>query len=475
MSSFVFHGPLLAGNPLFQGRQDEIHRLSQVCVGPLNQYIIVFGGHQSGKTSLIFCMQNQLASQNVLTCWINFQTVHGASVQEAFTFIGDEVIECLNLPPDYPRPRKFEFARWFAHLPIQHRLVLFLEEMGALPLETRQHLANELRDTFHRRLKPQFAALNDLMVVLVGGDELFDLACTEVSTLINVCDEIYLPDLSDQEVVGLMRAALPPDFAKKYDVGKISAKIFEYTQGQPYLTQWVGHLLNEIVIQRETYSEELVDEIVQQVIRLDKGSFFYRLCAAIKDQGLLPVVEILLRDAPIFTRASTNGFFRLELLGVVKEKNNRWVFRNPLTRRALYNWIEQNFSTQNEPPSSTAPTIHAVNYIAGDVNTDGGDWIGRDKIETKVMEDDHYSSARNLVETVPNGYNRQDALQALGLIWEEIKLGTPPDEKRLGRRMVFLEALCAAQWPQIEGLLGVVPGAEGDVLRRVLKNTLLQD
>ena len=66
-----------------------------------------------------------------------------------------------------------------------------MEEIGALPVNTRQRLGSVLRGMFDSRFGSR---LDYVMVILFGGIELFDMSVKEVSPFNNVCEKTYLQD-----------------------------------------------------------------------------------------------------------------------------------------------------------------------------------------------------------------------------------------------------------------------------------------
>lgn len=60
MSAFIARGPLPPDSPLFRGRAAELARLSRLCQGELQAYATIYGGRQTGKTSLALRLLAQL-------------------------------------------------------------------------------------------------------------------------------------------------------------------------------------------------------------------------------------------------------------------------------------------------------------------------------------------------------------------------------------------------------------------------------
>ncbi|HET91459.1 MAG TPA: hypothetical protein ENN99_12100, partial [Chloroflexi bacterium] len=211
MGVFVYRGPLPSDSDMFRGRTDELRRLLRLCQREVEGYVIVYGGRQMGKTSLLLRLESQLPD-TVRTCRLDFQGLPGATPLQVFTYLARRIGEGLphldaatTGPVVRDAPSLIEFLGWAMDHPETGQVVLLLEELGALPPGSREDLAHVLRSVFTNRFDSFGQALTRLMVVLAGGIELYELAATQVSPLQNICEPIYLSDLSEQDAVDLVR------------------------------------------------------------------------------------------------------------------------------------------------------------------------------------------------------------------------------------------------------------------------------
>ena len=60
MSVFIYRGPLPPDSPMFRGRTTELTQLTRLCQREVEAYAIVYGGRQTGKTSLLLRLANNL-------------------------------------------------------------------------------------------------------------------------------------------------------------------------------------------------------------------------------------------------------------------------------------------------------------------------------------------------------------------------------------------------------------------------------
>jgi hypothetical protein len=242
--TFHSRGALSPTSPLFRGRQAELTRLLQLCQGDVTAYVIVYGGRQTGKTSLLLQLERQLHG-TVRVCRVDFQSVPGATAPRMYGFLAQQIAAVLPLNPTPDAvsdpPSLVQFLTQALGTAEVSRLVVLLDELGALPDAARDELGNVLRAMFYARLITP--ALAKLQMVLTGGIELHHLVVAEVSTLHSICEEIYLGDLSAADAIALVADGLEPPGIPRADGEQVGRAVSAWVQGHPYLTQRLGHLL----------------------------------------------------------------------------------------------------------------------------------------------------------------------------------------------------------------------------------------
>jgi formylglycine-generating enzyme required for sulfatase activity len=350
--TFHSRGALSPTSPLFRGRQAELTRLLQLCHGDVTAYVIVYGGRQTGKTSLLLRLERRL-QDTVRVCRVNFQSVPGATAAQVYTFLARRVAQTVPLSPD-PTPVSdpqtlTQFLTQALDRPEISRLVVLLDELGTLPDRTRDDLANVLRALFHDRLI--IPALAKLQVVLTGGIELYNLVIAEVSALHNICEEIYLGDLSEADAIALVADGLEPPGIPRADGAQMGRAIYAWVQGHPYLTQRLGYLLELTIRRSASLAPASVDQAVQQVEQSDP--LLGHLRRSLREQGLEVAAQRLLTAPPRFSRFD-DDLARLELLGLAKEVHGRWGIRNPLIAAVVREWLELDPLPMDQGASSPA-------------------------------------------------------------------------------------------------------------------------
>ena len=318
---------LPSASPLFRGRQAELARLKQICQDDVTAYRVIYGGHQNGKTSLLLQLEADLRV-SVHVCTINFQRIPGATPSQVYAHIGQGIANVLPMGVSAAQivdaPDLTAFLTQVLQRREIRRLVLLLDELGALPTATRAALGSALRALFQDRLN--IPALAKLQIIFSGGIELYNLVVTDASSLHNVCEATYLEDLTRDEAVGLIADGLLAAGADH--ASAIGEMVYERVNGHPYLTQRIGGLLVEYTRRGEAIGPEQVAHVERQI-----GQYGDPLLRQIQndmhEHQLESAVRLLLTTPPRFTRLD-DAMTRLELIGLAKRDGERWAPRNPL-------------------------------------------------------------------------------------------------------------------------------------------------
>ncbi|GAB4214293.1 MAG: hypothetical protein OHK0022_52630 [Roseiflexaceae bacterium] len=105
---FTRSGALRLGHPLFRGREAELVRLEHACLTERDFFLLVYGGRQNGKTTLLLRLEERLRQQTsagVRVCRVDFQSSPRASSQDAYRLLARSVAQVLpqaTPPPDTP-------------------------------------------------------------------------------------------------------------------------------------------------------------------------------------------------------------------------------------------------------------------------------------------------------------------------------------------------------------------------------------
>lgn len=352
-----FHrfGPLRPGSPLFQGRRSETDKLLDACRSETKAYHLVYGSRQSGKTSLLLHLSQILDIQKIVhPCRVNFQRLPDASAGEALGFLARQVFQEVpglgghSRPPECISPQEFDV--WFRQLEFSGRIVLLLDELGALSDKTRIAIANVMRAMFNERFD---SSLERVLVIIFAGSEIDNLV-SAASPLQNVCARTRLPDLSPEETASLMHAGLQKESTQypDWDLDSLAQMIYSHAAGQPFLTQWLGQLTSEYIAQEKLPPKvDNIDEMAAGMLK-DDDDYFRRLFRHTTNHNLADAVHRMSKTGP--DQEQDAEMRHLDLLGVAKWMDGKWQFRNPLIETALQGLLRPRTKepkAKNEPGS----------------------------------------------------------------------------------------------------------------------------
>jgi len=383
MSPFIEYGPLSPDSPMFFGRNQELAQLKRLCQGSVDKYAIIYGARQTGKTSLLFRLQEQLPEETMHTCIIDFQEIPRAESPAAYQYIACEIAESLNLSKPVVSS-SLELGKTL-NLIIEklgaRKLVLCLEELGSLLPETRKDIANIFRKYFtHRNKKGN--PLARLMVIFAGSIEMYDLAQTKVSPLNNVCQKFYLPDLVHEDAVALIQKGLGEFIIPGVILTELAEAIYEKLNGHPSLTQQVGAYLEGAHLNGEELSSEHVEMALDHLMEHSPTTQHFYKC--LQEENLFPAVTELLKGE-IRTSRNDTQMARLELIGVAVQKGTSWHLRNPFFKDLITRWVE---TGKHQQTSSNGGVwtgdirAQSVTIVSGRENT-----VGNGNIEVGDVSD----------------------------------------------------------------------------------------
>lgn len=351
MSHFIFRGPLPPKSSLFKGREDELAALEELCLGEITSYAIIYGARQTGKTSLLVRLQERLPREEALCCRVDFQGLPKATTNAAFGYIAAQVDACLEMPRALPAEASAQALRDYLCQAVSalegRRLVLMVEELGALAKDVRIDLANVFRSFFTNRYERATCQMARMMVIFAGSVEMYDLATVELSPLNNICERIYLPDLSREDALDLVRAGLEQGGAPAETAAALAAAVYEQVRGYPSLTQRMGSLLEQRWKRSRSLSPTDADAAAQTILEGD--AILQHLCNTLLEEELFPAAGELLEKPPRFSRVDPE-MARLELVGFARPEDGCWKARNALFERAYRGWIEQGIYKEEAAP-----------------------------------------------------------------------------------------------------------------------------
>lgn len=345
--SFVFktRGPL---HPVHDRaiiiERPELRRALRLAQQPsVTQYIAFLSARQTGKTTLLFSILNRLPSRYV-GVYIDLSVLRKQDAPSCYRFLGFSLVsgardmlgEDFALPetPEIKGPVEFlEFLRVLANAVPMPRIVVLLDEVGALAPDVSDSFFNTLRTVFSRGrgLDP---LMSKFLFCFSGAVDLYSLTHGTNSPL-NICEKLYLRDLEETDVATIVRqfdglgVEVAPD---------VSTAIYRMTGGHPYLSMRLCSLLEREGRQRIAPAE--VERMADQMLMEDDHlrHVVYELERRPSERQKLREILIDGRAVP-FSR-NDPVLASLEMIGAIRPMHPCRV-RNALAERTLRQYYAQ--------------------------------------------------------------------------------------------------------------------------------------
>ncbi|MCD6519132.1 MAG: CHAT domain-containing protein [Anaerolineae bacterium] len=316
----------------------ELRRALRIARQPsVTQYVAFLGARQTGKTTLLFRLMDLL--QDMYVCvFIDLSVLRQQDARACFRYVAFRLLselrdilgDDLHLaePPQIESAVDFlEFLRQLAEAVPLPRIIILIDEVGALSPEASDSFFNTLRTVFTqgRSMNGQLAKY---LFIFSGAVDLYSLTFGTNSPL-NICEKLYLQDFTRQDVAKIVnqfkRLGIPVD-------EEAIDKVYELTHGHPYLTMRLCALMEQARVAKVTPAEVermadqmlIEDDNIRHVIReLERNPSARRRLRSILIEGQQIPFS---RNDPILAS--------LEMIGAIQASQPCQV-RNLLYERAL--------------------------------------------------------------------------------------------------------------------------------------------
>ena len=360
--SFYFktRGPLLAQSETeLMIERPELRRAIRLAQQPsVTQYIAFLSARQTGKTTLLFRLINLL--QGLYTCvFIDLSVLRVQDTKACFRFIAFHLVnEFRNLlGEEFFLPETLhiessvdflEFLRALAEALPMPRIIILLDEVGALMPQVSDAFFNTLRTVFTQG-RGLNAQLSKYLFIFSGAVDLYTLTYGANSPL-NICEKLYLRDfdLPDvHKIVGQfarLSVEVPPEAA---------TQIYDLTGGHPYLTMRLCALIEHA--QAERLTPDVIEQAAAQMLVEDDNvrHVIHELEKRPQERRRLRSILIEGRAVP-FSR-NDPVLASLEMIGAIRAVQPCAV-RNRLYERALRQYYAEGGNGANKPePVAGAP------------------------------------------------------------------------------------------------------------------------
>ncbi len=326
----IFPIPYVTGTPLrsgemFVGRQDVFDFVREHLVGTYqNNVIVLHGQRRTGKTSILYRLQELLAESHV-SVLVDMQGKAARGTADFLYALSDDIAYALanqdiivNLPEraEYEQAPEFTFHSRFLRSVVGQldgrNLLLMFDEF--------EELQKRVEDG---RLEPEiFPFLRNLMqhearidFIFSGTHKLEELGAGYWSILFNIAAYKRITFLEQDEIHRLVTEPVAP-YGMEYDPLAID-RIIQVTAGHPYFAQVVCH---EMVayhndMERNYITVTCVDQVLERIVERGEAHFKYIWAGATPEEQrvllalaeLLPDVEAMATPAQMADRLARNG------------------------------------------------------------------------------------------------------------------------------------------------------------------------
>ncbi|MHB1356121.1 MAG: CHAT domain-containing protein [Anaerolineae bacterium] len=342
--SFITRGPISHGfdSNLFIERP-ELRRALRLSTQPsVTQYIAILSARQTGKTTLLLSLMERMRERYPCV-FVDLSVLRAQDARSCFRYLAfrltSEFRSNLQADAETPAPSietSVEFVEFLEHLAQrvpEHRIVILLDEVGALTPEVSDHFFSALRAVFTqgRSTSPLLAKY---LFIFSGAVDLYALTFGHQSPL-NICEKVYLRDF-DRDAVN--RIIDQFSHLQINVTPEARAAIYDLVHGHPYLTMQLCSLLQASAATE--IGREQVDLVTQQML-LDDDNIRHVIREVARrplQRRRLRAMVVEGRRAP-FTR-NDPILASLEMIGAVAPTQPCAV-RNPLYEQAFVQYFTQ--------------------------------------------------------------------------------------------------------------------------------------
>jgi hypothetical protein len=312
-------------------------------------YVLVVEPRQQGKSSLVNRLIRHPDLQGTSLVYVDVTTVNRESDSSWYGTLCPRILRQLRsfipaaqwqaFPQNSTGWRDFLWQIAASATDAGQRVVIALDEVGAVPVPSATDFFSVLRDVFNsRQAETEF---RQIAFVLVGAFHPRDLIKDDRVSPFNIAHRVRLMDFSLAQVAELVGRGK----WTKNPEALLAERIHHWTDGQPYLTQWLCANLSEDATVAE------VDAAVEHLLAEDENHLPPLLERLREDEKSRDYLARVRSGEKIkFFPLGNRRLAQLELLGVLKADSEGYcVIRNEFYKLAL--WSHSVLSQQIVPES----------------------------------------------------------------------------------------------------------------------------
>ena len=305
-------------------------------------YVALCSPRQTGKTTLLFQLQKELREKSYGAAYIDISELEELSKKDFFKIVCEYIYHQLS---DFIHcssegillyntvSNQVDFSKFLVqlsiHTPNARKLIIMLDEVDEVQEKISKAFFSGIRSFFHKGRRPsqERELCKKIMFIFSGSMGLQKLSQGKNSPLLNVCEPFSLVDFSREQVYSLADH-LEADFSSE-KLNIIGEKVYEWCNGQPYLTQCFYHLIDKSDSLESSIDQLPVelDNIVRSKIIFEKNSNLDHIIHGVMDRkGYKNSVYKVIKESEL---KSVQYDTELITLGVLKRlKNLQLAIRN---------------------------------------------------------------------------------------------------------------------------------------------------
>ena len=363
---FRTRGPLLStADPELIIERPELRRALRIARQPsITQYVAFLGARQTGKTTLLFHLMHLLKAEYACI-FVDLSVLRFQDARACYRFLAFRLISefremlgsSFTLSETSQLDGSVEFLRFLrklADVAPMARIIILLDEVGALSPEASDSFFNTLRTVFTQG-RGLIGNLAKYLFVFSGAVDLYALTFGTNSPL-NICEKLYLRDFELPDVQKIVSQFSKLGFTVSEGA---PARVHELTGGHPYLTMRLCALVERAGSKEVT--PEQVEAAAEEMLVEDDSirHLIHELERRPLERRRLRGILIESRESP-FSR-NDPVLASLEMIGAIRPVQPCQV-RNRLFERALLDYYARIDRESAEPGRALAsePTPEQV-------------------------------------------------------------------------------------------------------------------
>ena len=331
--TFQIRGPITDPDQSIYIERPEGKKILDLILNSI--YVTMLGARQTGKTSLLYKLRDELASRDFISALVTLHPVSKADRPQFYRFVSDRIKEALHIDQvgqhtlnDASDPITFlDFLKEITEtVEPNKRIVVMLDEFEAVPDDLKEQFFGAIRTVYNERgIQAEFERY---VFVLAGATSPDSLIPPEsMVSPFNISERVYIGDF-DLEGVWKMVGHLE---GLGSESESLAENIYNQTHGHPYLS---SRLCNSI----KYYPETSVEDAVEELITSGDGNISRLINVLEQDIEVKQWVrKIYRREENVRFDRNSSIVAQLELLGVIRRREDgNCVIRSQIYEKSIH-------------------------------------------------------------------------------------------------------------------------------------------